>query len=613
MSPPRAPEPANASAASPARAALAPVLFAAFVSLSWWFDQRSEALVDLGDAPFVLREVAAELGIEFTHQQASLDPKLAGVEPHVAGTGAAVSVTDVNGDGRPDFYVTSSRQGTSNALFVQGRDGRFTDRAAEAGLARLNEPGTGVSTHTVWADLDNDGDEDLFVAKWGRPRLLRNDTPRGDDVDANTDARLAFTDITEGSGLPAWTNASGATWFDADHDGLVDLFVPNYFHESHDLWHVTTTEIMQDSFEFSSNGGNNLLFRNLGDGRFEDVTEAAGLTSRRWTMAAAAADFDRDGDTDLYCANDYGPEELWLNDGAGHFTLARESSLADDSKSGMCVALGDVDNSGSLDIYVTNISEPGYLFQGNNLRVNGLAESLGFANIADGVRSLADCGWAWGAQFADLDNDGLQDLFVANGFVSADPAPAPDYWYGMSKVAAGTGGVFKDAARWSPMGTRSLSGYQRSRVLRNLGRERFADVGLQVGVDDVYDGRAVALADLSGRGALDVIVANQRGPLLVYRSTPPAQNHWVAFRLEGTTSNRSAIGAELRVTAGGVTHTRVVDGGMGFAAQNERRQLVGLGAAARVERVEIRWPSGRVQTLTDLAVDREHRVLEPDA
>ncbi|GJM21222.1 MAG: hypothetical protein DHS20C15_11370 [Planctomycetota bacterium] len=582
-------------------------MFAALLASAWWLDQSDHAPVELGDAPFVLREVSAELGLDFTHQQASLDPRLAGVEPHVAGTGAAVSVCDVNNDGRPDLYVTSSRQGTANALFVQRADGRFEDRADEAGLAHLNEPGSGVSTHSVWADMDNDGDEDLFLAKWGRPRLLRNDSERG------VNAALRFTDVSAGSGLPAWTNASGATWFDADHDGRVDLFVPNYFHESHDLWDLDTTEIMQDSFEFSSNGGNNLLFRNLGDGRFEDVTASAGLTSTRWTMAAAAADLDGDGDTDLYCANDYGPEELYLNDGAGHFQLSSESSLADDSKSGMCVALGDVDNSGSFDVYVTNISEPGYLFQGNNLRVNALADGRGFSNIADGVRVLADCGWAWGAQFGDLDNDGLQDLFVANGFVSGDPAPAPDYWYGMGKVAAGTGGLFTDAQNWPAMGTRSLSGFQRSRVLHNLGRDRFVDVAAQVGLSDSFDGRAVALADLSGRGALDVIVANQRGPLLVYRSTPPAENHWIALRLSGSASNRSAIGAELRVLADGRWHTRVVDGGMGFAAQNERRQLVGLGAATSVERVEIRWPSGQVQVLASLDVDREHLITEPEA
>lgn len=579
-----------------ARTLPARAFFVALLASVIWLDRAAEPPPEVVEgSAFALREVAAELGIAFEHRAAQLDPRLENVEPHVAALGAAVSVSDVDGDGRPDLYLTSSRQGTSNALFVQTAEGRFVDRAEEAGLARLNEPGSGVSTHSVWADMDNDGDEDLFLAKWGRPRLFRND------------GGLRFTDVTADSGLPAWTNANCAVWFDADHDGLVDLFVANYFHESHDLWDLQTTKIMQDSFEFSENGGHNLLFINQGGGRFEDRTESSGLASRRWTMAAAAADLDEDGDTDLYCANDYGPEELYLNDGAGHFTMATNARLADDSKSGMCVALGDVRNRGRFDVYVTNISEPGYLFQGNNLRLNGLAEGSGFLNVADG--RVADCGWAWGAQFGDLDNDGRVDLFVANGFVSADPDS--DYWYGMGKVAAGSGGIFADASNWPPMGDRSLSGYQRSRLLLNRGGGRFADVAAQVGVTDVFDGRGVALADLAGRGQLDVIVANQSGPLLIYRPDPLPARRWIGFRLRGTRSNRSAIGAELRVFVGSAIHLRVVDGGSGFSAQGNRALHVGLGEIDAVDRVEIRWPSGRVQELVAPQLDRLHEITEP--
>jgi hypothetical protein len=201
------------------------------------------------------------------------------------------------------------------------------------------------------------------------------------------------------------------------------------------------------------------------------------------------------------------------------------------------------------------------------------------------------------------------DLFVANGFISADPDR--DYWYGMSKVAGATGAVFEDAASWPPIGTASLSGYERSRVLLN--REgQLTDVAEAVGVTDRYDGRAVALVDLFNRGVLDVVVANQGAPALVYRNTVAPGNHWIAFKLIGTRSNRSAIGAEVVVAFGGRRQRRVVAGGMGFASQNDRRLHFGLGRQTRVEEVEIRWPSGVVQRLETPALDRLHVVTEPE-
>jgi hypothetical protein len=201
------------------------------------------------------------------------------------------------------------------------------------------------------------------------------------------------------------------------------------------------------------------------------------------------------------------------------------------------------------------------------------------------------------------------DLFVANGFISADPDR--DYWYGMSKVAGATGAVFEDAASWPPIGSASLSGYERSRVLLN--REgQMTDVAEAVGVTDRYDGRAVALVDLFNRGVLDVVVANQGAPALVYRNTVAPGNHWVAFELVGTRSNRSAIGAEVVIAFGGRRQRRVVAGGMGFASQNDRRVHFGLGRQTQVEEVEIRWPSGEVQRLEAPAVDRLHVVTEPE-
>jgi hypothetical protein len=363
---------------------------------------------------------------------------------------------------------------------------------------------------------------------------------------------------------------------------------------------------MHNSFEFATNGGKNLLFHNVGGGRFEDVTDRMGVGSTRWTLAAASADFNGDRWPDIYLANDYGPEELYLNDHGRRFVLTT-SGLESESKSGMSVTLGDAFNRGRLDAFVTNISERNYLFQNNNLRVNEMRDRGRFRNVAEG--EIADAGWAWGAQFGDLNNDGANELFVANGMISADRQKS--YWYSMSKIAGANARFFEDAATWPPFGNASLSGYERSRVYINRGVAGWKDVAKQVGVTDEYDGRAVALADLSNRGALDVIVANQNQPAVLYRGYPDAAHHWISFRLVGTRSNRSAIGAEVVLESGDLTQRKIVDGGSGFASQNDRRLHFGLGGREGVSRVVIQWPSGTQQVLSNPAIDQFVTVTEP--
>jgi hypothetical protein len=543
-----------------------------------------------------LREVAHASGIDFVHQSPTLDPKVQHIAAHIAALGACVSVTDVNNDDWPDLYFTSSRSGAPNALYLNQKDGTFRDVAAEAGVALLNRPGEGVSMGAVWGDYDNDGNEDLLVYKWGYLQLLHNLGPG------------KFADVTEQAGLRRWMNSNGAVWLDFDRDGLLDLYVTGYFRSDIDFWHLRTTRIMQHSWEFATNGGKNLLFKNLGNGRFADVTDSLGVGSTRWTLAATAADFNDDGWPDLYLANDYGPEELFLNHEGKRFELGR-AGLEDDSKSGMAVALGDVYNRGEHDVFVTNISEKGFLFQGNNLRLNFLKQLGRFDEVASGV--VADAGWAWGAQFGDLNNDGLLDLFVANGFISADSTR--EYWYAMSKIAGAQGNIFEDAKNWPPIGGASLSGYERSRVLLNTGRsegsEGFVDVAEEAGVTDLLDGRGVALADLFNRGSLDVIVANEKGRALLYKNVAPP-GHWLELKLIGTRSNRSAIGAEVTVELGTARQRQVVDGGTGFCSQNDRRLHFGLGAE-RLGRVVIRWPSGTEQVLDGLAIDELHVITEP--
>jgi enediyne biosynthesis protein E4 len=558
-------------------------------------DARSSALSRYG---FFLEEVAHSAKIDFVHHAPVLDAKLAPIMPEIASMGASVSIVDYDRDGWPDIYVLDSREGGKNALYHNLRNGTFKDVAAELDIANVNQPGSGVSTSAVWGDYDNDGYEDLLLIKWGRPELFHNDQGRG------------FTRVTEEAGLPPWLNANTAVWLDFDGDGLLDLFIGGYYSENLDLWHVTTTKIMPESFEYANNGGRKYLFRNLGQGHFEEVSEKLGIDSHRWSLAAGSADLRGSGHPDLFIANDYGVSELYVNDGSRFHEVGAQTGIGFAPKSGMSVAFGDILNSGRFAVYVSNISEEGILIQGNNLWVpkEATGKDVKYENLA-GDFGVELGGWSFGAQFGDLNNDGNLDLFVTNGFVSLDKNRS--YWYDFAKVAGGHSSIIADAKNWPAFDNRSLGGYQSKRLWMNDGAGKFAEVARAVGVTETYDGRAVALADLWNRGVLDVIVANQSGPLLIYKNTVEPQNAWIEFELEGTTSNRSAIGAQVMVYWGGRLQLQEVSGGSGFAAQNQRRLHFGLGKSDPIDKVVIRWPSGKVQTIDQPAIRQLHKLKEP--
>jgi hypothetical protein len=550
---------------------------------------------------FVLEQVAQEVGIDFTHRAPDLDEKVEHILPEVAQTGASVSVADYNDDGAADLYVTNSKYGTTNALYENQGDGTFEDVAPDLGLAAVNERGTGTSMGSVWGDYNNDGHEDLFVYKWGESVLFRNE---GDG---------SFTRVTDKlEGRPDWMNANTAVWTDVNRDGHLDLFVGAFYAAKFNLWNLETTRIMPESYEYATNGGRNYLFLNQGDGTFTEVAEEWGLTGTRWTLAAVAADLNDSGYPDLFVANDFGADQLFVNeDGEGFREASRASNVGRVPKSGMNASMGDVLNQGRRALYVSNLTEEGVLVQGNNL---WMADSVGaggtpaFENLA-GTMGVAKAGWSYGAQFGDLNNDGWQDLFVVNGFYSGTEDES--YWYDFSKIAGGYENLIEDAENWPPMEGRSLSGHQRTRIWLNDGAGQFQDVAPAVGGASTHDGRAVALADLGNRGVLDAVVANQRGPVEVYRNRTAPENDWIAFELTGTESNRSAIGAEVELHWNDHTQLQQVHGGSGFGAQNQRRLHFGLGPDPSVEKAVIRWPSGTTQTLEAPATDTVHAVTEP--
>lgn len=561
------------------------------------FDDRSEVIERYG---FFLEEVSEELGVQFTHTRPQLDPKIEHINPQIASVGASVSVVDFNNNGMHDFYLTNSEYGTSNTLYMNMGDGTFRDVAEELGIADLNKEGTGVSMGAIWGDINNNGYEDLFVYKWGRPELYINNEGTG------------FTRITDEAGLPEWVNANSAVWLDYNNNGYLDLFIGGYYHEDVNFWNLATTRIMPDSYEYATNGGRNYLFENMGDGTFVDRTEELGLDTRRWTLAAAAADLNESGYPDIVLANDYGVDELFINmEGSGFINTGESAGMGFVPKSGMSVAFGDVMNQGQLSVYITNISEAGVLMQGNNLWVpsrRSAPEQLRFRNLAGNMG--VDIGqWGYGGQFIDLNNNGNLDLYVANGFVSDEPDT--DYWYDYAKVVGGNRNVIIDANNWPAMNGRTFSGYQTNKIWMNDGAGRFREVSAAVGGALNLDSRSIAYVDIDNNGSLDLIVANQNGPVKIYRNQQSGKNNWVGFRLKGTKSNKSAIGASVTLHWSGKQKKMVVAGGDAFSSQSQRPLHFGLGESDVVDKIVIRWPSGVVQELVSPDINLLHTITEP--
>jgi len=536
-------------------------------------------------------DVTHAAGVDVPHHNRRFENPYAAIMAGYTALGASAAVADFDGDGFEDVFVTDSARDARNHLYRNNGNFTFTDVALRAGVAAGNDD-RNASADSLWLDYDNDGKPDLFVVRFGRSQLFHN---LGNGT---------FAEVTREAGLDRSMNAITAIAFDYDHDGFVDLFIGCYFPPV-DVFHPDTPRFFPESFETANNGGGVLVFRNE-HGHFVDATDRAGLRTSGWTLDLGHGDANNDGFDDLYVACDFGTDRFFVNNGDGTFTDRTAAAIGFDTRKGMNAEWGDFDNDGLLDVFVTNITDD-YMREGNFLWHNN--GNLTFTDVARETGTY-DTGWGWGAKFFDYDNDGWLDLYVTNGWVSAGPESyVPDIFQLILRPNVD----LADARNWPPMGSKSLSGYQRKKLLHNRGGHAFVDEAARHGVDSPRDGRGVAVADFDNDGRLDLFVANANSAPCLYRNVMPAGPHWATFVLEGTRSNRGAVGAQVRATAGGRTLLRFVDGGNGFGAQSSARVHVGLGGALRIDALEVRWPSGARQTFTSLPADRIFRLIEGEA
>ena len=506
-------------------------------------------------------DVTKSAGITFMHYTGAFGKKYL---PETLGPG--VAFIDYDGDGWQDLFFTNGkdwpgqhRRTSTLQLFRNNHDGTFTDVTRAAGLA-VEAYALGVAV----GDYDNDGDDDLFVTAVGQSLLFRN-------------TKGVFTDVTKDAGLAGVNEFStSAAWVDFDRDGNLDLIVGNYIQWTPQTDLFCTLDGTNKSYctPESYKGASARLWRNRGDGTFEDVTSKAGLldnTSK--TLGVAVLDVNQDLWPDLLLANDTQPNRLYINNGKGAFTergVLSGVAFSEDgvARAGMGVDAADYDRSGYPSIMITNFANQMlalYHNEGNGLFVDEAPRS------AVGRASLLTLGF--GCFFFDYDLDGWLDIFVANGHLE------------------------KDIER---IQTR-IKYAQTPHVFRNAGKGAFAEVTQSLGaaLRQPRVGRGAAYGDFDNDGDLDIVMTTNGGPAVLLRNDG-GSNRSLRLRLVGTRSNRDGFGAVVRVTAGGETQAQMLRSGSSYLSQSEKILTFGIGSRMQADAVEIRWPSGQVDRMTNV-------------
>jgi hypothetical protein len=495
-------------------------------------------------------------------------------------TGAGCAFLDYDNDGWMDIYLVNSgkcdfydpQPPLRNALYRNNRDGTFTDVTEKAGVA-----GGGYGMGAAVGDYDGDGQPDLYVTQYGRNILYHNN---GDGT---------FTDVTEKAGVAAPGWSSSAVWFDYDNDGRLDLFVCRFVDFDKSKNKFCGNEITHERYYCIPRvyaPMRSWLFHNNGDGTFTDVSRESGIASvlgKAWGVVAT--DINNDGWMDLFVANDTVANFLFLNKKNGRFEeIGLDSGVAYSQdgreRSGMGVDSADFDQDGWQDLFVTNVDQEMYSIYRNNHDLT-FEDKAGPMGLGRTTRLMS----GWGVKFFDYNNDGNTDLFIANGH--------PD-----DKIEEHSTHVT----------------YKEPLLLFQNNGKTLENVSAQAGpvFGEEFAARGMAVGDFDNDGALDVLVAVNNGAPLLLKNNAADGNHWLGIRLVGKKANRDAIGARITWEAGDLKRSRLKIGGGSYLSSHDPREVLGIGSRTKIDKLEIRWPlpSGRVETFTDLPIDRYITIVE---